>query len=180
MSQDNVLGISSLVYSLHNRIPFGNSISWIKSFIISDKINIRNLYYLGILKVFSSNSAKLTYSVFNYISEKFGKITIKGNLKDIPENYFLELINKFINGKEEELKSLVIRENSFTSMYRLLNFKNVTLLKMRDIDKDIAKLTLEILFKVFPEFDNDHYKTNLTIENFAHNIEFMNDPVFTI
>jgi len=73
-----------------------------------------------------------------------------------------------------------IVESAFSSMFRLLNFKSVTLLKARDIEKDCEILSRSIFFRLFPEFDNEHYKLKVTMDTFINSPEAYTDIVYSI
>lgn len=159
ISQTDILGIASLIFSLHSHLDYSKSIKWVKNWLFNNNVN---LLYIALLKIFTNHSGALSFRIFDKIHQKYGKLRLK-TINSIPSNIFTSFLHPFLNGKGDEL-SKDFEESPASSMFRLMNSKQVTLLKHRDVEKDSENLAKDILFFFYPEFDNEYYRNNLSIE----------------
>lgn len=160
ISQTDVLGIASLIYSLHSHLDYARNIRWVKNWIFGKNLN---LLYLSLLKIFTNHSGIDSFKIFDKIHQKYGKIRLK-TLSSIPSESFTSLLDPFLKGNNKDVFLKDFEESHASSMFRMMNSKSITLLKSRDVEKDSENLTKFILFHLYPEFNNDYYINNLNIE----------------
>jgi hypothetical protein len=88
-----------------------------------------------------------------------GVLSIK-NIKNYPANLFIEPLLKCMKGEP------FVHEEGFSrssDMFRLLASKRVTLLKHQDIERTAEGFAKALTFFLFPEYDNEHYRTHLSV-----------------
>jgi hypothetical protein len=91
-----------------------------------------------------------------------GKLSIK-NINKANPSLFIKYLTPFLKGNPLNLREFI--DNQYSDMFRLVNSKRITLLKFRDVNKDAESLARDMLFLLYPEYENDFYRSNISVEN---------------
>jgi hypothetical protein len=172
--QTSILGIGSLVYSLYDKYNFSKSIRWVDNWLLTKSYTKRNLLYFTLIKIFASKSGSNTFRIFDEYRKALGKLSIK-NINKANPSLFIKYLTPFLKGNPLNLKEFI--DNQYSDMFRLVNSKRITLLKFRDVNKDAESLARDMLFLLYPEYENDFYRSNISVENWGQNLD---DPAFSI